>query len=122
MSNGGRTIILVDDHAVVREGYRAVLHKQPGLRVVAEAADGADAYRLFKQARPDLVIMDLTLPGISGIETIRRIRAWDPSKPFAPAPEATSPRRVRRTPWCGPSTTCSTDGLRSARTWIANSR
>ncbi len=79
MSNGGRTIVLVDDHSVVREGYRAVLHKQPGLRVVAEAADGADAYRLFKQMRPDLVIIDLTLSGVSGIETIRRIRAWDPA-------------------------------------------
>jgi DNA-binding NarL/FixJ family response regulator len=77
MNGDGRTIMLVDDHAVVREGYRAVLHKQPGLRVVAEAEDGAAAYRLFKLTRPDLVIMDLTLPGIGGIEVIRRIRQWD---------------------------------------------
>jgi two-component system, NarL family, invasion response regulator UvrY len=76
MSSGG-TIMLVDDHAVVREGYRSVLQKQPGLRVVAEASDGAEAYRLFKDVRPDLVIMDLTMPGIGGIETIRRIRQWD---------------------------------------------
>jgi len=71
------TIMLVDDHAVVREGYRALLQKQPGLRVVAEAGDGAEAYRLFKSARPDLVIMDLTMPGFGGIEAIRRIRQWD---------------------------------------------
>ena len=71
------TIMLVDDHAVVREGYRAVLQKQPGLRVVAEASDGAEAYRLFKATAPDLVIMDLAMPGISGIEAIRRIRQWD---------------------------------------------
>jgi DNA-binding NarL/FixJ family response regulator len=77
--NNGRTIMLVDDHAVVREGYRAVLHKQGGLLVVAEAADGAEAYRLFKTMRPDLVIMDLTLPGIGGIEALRRIRQWDPA-------------------------------------------
>jgi two-component system, NarL family, invasion response regulator UvrY len=77
MNGAGGTIMLVDDHAVVREGYRSVLQKQPGLRVVAEAADGADAYRLFKQARPDLVIMDLAMPGIGGIEAIRRIRQWD---------------------------------------------
>ncbi len=77
--SGGRIIMLVDDHAVVREGYRAVLHKQPGLQVVAEAADGAEAYLLFKKTRPDLVIMDLSLPGIGGIETIRRIRQWDPA-------------------------------------------
>jgi len=76
MSSGG-TIMLVDDHAVVREGYRSVLQKQPGLRVVAEASDGAEAYRLFKDVRPDLVIMDMTMPGIGGIETIRRIRQWD---------------------------------------------
>lgn len=76
MSSGG-TIMLVDDHAVVREGYRSVLQKQPGLRVVAEASDGAEAYRLFKDVRPDLVIMDLIMPGIGGIETIRRIRQWD---------------------------------------------
>jgi DNA-binding NarL/FixJ family response regulator len=69
--------MLVDDHAVVREGYRSVLQKQPGLRVIAEASDGAEAYRLFKEVRPDLVIMDLTMPGIGGIETIRRIRQWD---------------------------------------------
>lgn len=77
MNPPGTTIMLVDDHAVVREGYRAVLQKQPGLRVVAEAADGAEAYRLFKETRPDLVIMDLSMEGIGGIEAIRRIRQWD---------------------------------------------
>jgi two-component system, NarL family, invasion response regulator UvrY len=73
------TIMLVDDHAVVREGYRSVLHKQPGLRIIAEASDGAEAYLLYKRARPGLVIMDLTLPGAGGIETIRHIRQWDPA-------------------------------------------
>jgi two-component system, NarL family, invasion response regulator UvrY len=77
MTEPRRTIMLVDDHAVVREGFSAVLRKQPGLRVVAEAADGAEAYRLFKEVRPDLVIMDLAMPGIGGIEAVRRIRQWD---------------------------------------------
>jgi len=77
MSGSGGTIMLVDDHAVVREGYRSVLQKQPGLQVVAEASDGTEAYRLFKEFRPDLVIMDLTMSGIGGIEAIRRIRQWD---------------------------------------------
>jgi DNA-binding NarL/FixJ family response regulator len=72
-------ILLVDDHAIVREGYRAVLQRQPGLRVAAEAADGAEAYRLYKEVRPDLVIMDLAMPGIGGVEAIRRIRQWDGS-------------------------------------------
>ncbi|NPV20960.1 response regulator transcription factor [Bradyrhizobium aeschynomenes] len=79
MTTAAGTIMLVDDHAVVREGYRSMLQKQPGLRVVAEAADGAEAYRLFKEVRPDLVIMDLTMPGVGGIEGIRRIRQWDRS-------------------------------------------
>ncbi len=72
-----RTIMLVDDHAIVREGYRALLQKQPQLQVVAEASDGAEAYRLFKEVMPDLVIMDLTMPGLGGIEAIKRIKQWD---------------------------------------------
>jgi DNA-binding NarL/FixJ family response regulator len=70
-------IMLVDDHAVVREGYRSLLQKQPQFEVVAEAGDGAEAYRLFKEVRPDLVIMDLTMPGLGGIEAVKRIRQWD---------------------------------------------
>lgn len=70
-------IMLVDDHAIVREGYRALLQKQPGLQVVAEASEGAAAYRLFKEVKPDLVIMDLTMPGLGGIEAVRRIRQWE---------------------------------------------
>ena len=77
MKTAGGTIMLVDDHAVVREGYRSVLQKQPGLKVIAEASDGAEAYRLFKEVRPDVVVMDLAMPGIGGIEAIRRIRQWD---------------------------------------------
>lgn len=77
MSEAGCAIMLVDDHAVVREGYRSMLQKQPGLRVVAEASDGAEAYRLFKSTAPDLVIMDLSMEGVGGIEAIRRIRQWD---------------------------------------------
>ncbi len=77
MSISEATILLVDDHAVVREGYRSVLKKQPGLRVIAEASDGAEAYRLFKETKPDLVIMDLSMREVGGIEAIRRIRQWD---------------------------------------------
>jgi two-component system invasion response regulator UvrY len=79
MKDGNRTILLVDDHAIVREGYRSILQKQPGLQVIAEAAEGAEAYRLFRQTQPDLVIMDLTMSGIGGIEAIRRIRQLDPN-------------------------------------------
>jgi two-component system, NarL family, invasion response regulator UvrY len=67
-------ILLVDDHAIVREGYRALLAKQPDMQVVAEAADGAEAYLRFKECSPNLVITDLSLPGISGLEVIARIK------------------------------------------------
>jgi two-component system, NarL family, invasion response regulator UvrY len=70
-------VMLADDHAIVREGYRSLLHKQDRLEVVAEASDGAEAYRVYKEARPDLLIMDISMPGIGGVEAIRRIRMWD---------------------------------------------
>ncbi|MFE1599864.1 response regulator [Methylobacterium sp. ID0610] len=71
------TILLVDDHPVVREGYRRLLERQPGLSVVAEADSAAEAYRLYKLHAPSLVILDLSLPGPGGIEAIRHIRQWD---------------------------------------------
>src|SRR5664280_2041034 len=70
-------ILLVDDHAIVREGYRALLAKQPGLQVAAEAADGVQGYQRFKECSPDVVITDLSLPGISGLELISRIKQRD---------------------------------------------
>lgn len=68
------SILLVDDHAIVREGYRALLSKQAGLRVLAEAGDSAQAYLLFKQHEPDLVISDISMAGSSGLELIVRIK------------------------------------------------
>lgn len=70
-------IILIDDHPVVREGYRRLLERQPGLSIVAEGESAAEAYRLYKAHEPDLVILDLSLPGPSGIEAIRHIRQRD---------------------------------------------
>lgn len=71
-------ILLVDDHPVVREGYRRLLERQPGYRVVAEAETAAEAYRAYKASGPTVVIMDLALPGPSGLEAVRHIRQWDP--------------------------------------------
>lgn len=70
-------ILLVDDHPVVREGYRRLLERQPGFKVVAEADDAASAYRAYRQSSPDVVVMDLALPGPGGIEAVRHIRQWD---------------------------------------------
>ncbi len=73
----GVSILLVDDHPVVREGYRRLLERQPGYIVVAEAGDAAGAYRAYRETKPDLVIMDLSLPGAGGLEAVRHIRQWD---------------------------------------------
>ncbi len=70
-------VLLVDDHAVVRAGYRTLLEKQEGMGVVAEACDAASAYRLYKELQPDVVIMDISMPGRGGIDAIEHIRRWD---------------------------------------------
>jgi DNA-binding NarL/FixJ family response regulator len=66
-------LLLVDDHAVVRAGYRALLDDLQGLEIVAEADTGDAAVKFFVEHVPDVVIMDLSLPGIGGLEAIRRI-------------------------------------------------
>lgn len=70
-------ILLVDDHPIVREGYRRLIERQPGYRVVAEAETAAEAYEAYRRAAPDVVVMDVSLPGASGIEALRHIRQWD---------------------------------------------
>ena len=71
-------VLLVDDHAVVREGYRRLLERTPEIEVVAEAATGEDAYRAFCDLNPDVVVMDINLTGMSGIEAARRMLAREP--------------------------------------------
>jgi len=71
-------ILVVDDHAVVREGLVSLLQRQSDLQVVAEAADGASAIRLYRQHRPDLVVLDLRLPDLDGAEVTAAIRAEFP--------------------------------------------
>lgn len=69
--------MLVDDHAVVREGYRRLIEKQTDMAVIAEAPDGNAAYTLYKLHCPDVVVLDLTMPGRGGIEVICHLRQWD---------------------------------------------
>jgi DNA-binding NarL/FixJ family response regulator len=71
------SILLVDDHPVVREGYRRLLETRPQFSVCAEAEEVTQAYVSYKTHRPDVVVMDLTLQGASGLEAVRRIREWD---------------------------------------------
>jgi len=70
-------VMLVDDHAVVRAGYKMLLKNTPEITVVAEASSGEEAYQLYSAHKPDVVVMDLSLPGIGGIEAIKRIYSRD---------------------------------------------
>ena len=70
-------VMLVDDHAVVRMGFRLLLDGTPDVRVVAEAESGEDAIRKLQEVRPDIVVLDLSMPGIGGLEALSRILARD---------------------------------------------
>jgi two-component system, NarL family, response regulator LiaR len=72
------TVLLVDDHAVVRQGVRAFLATQPDLSVVAEAASGTEAVTLASQNVPDVVLIDLIMPDMDGVEATRRIKQASP--------------------------------------------
>ncbi len=71
-------VMLVDDHAVVRMGFKLLLEAAPDIKVVAEAESGEQAIRLFSELHPDVVVMDITMPGMGGLEAIERIRAREP--------------------------------------------
>jgi DNA-binding NarL/FixJ family response regulator len=72
-------ILLADDHPVVRDGLAAMLGTQPDFQVVGEAGNGAEAVAEAARLRPDVVLMDLEMPSLDGIEAIRRLRAADPA-------------------------------------------
>jgi len=74
LGNGALRIMLVEDHATVREGLRLLVDRQPDMTVVAEASTGDDAVRRATRDNPDLVIMDLSMPGSSGLLATRALR------------------------------------------------
>lgn len=79
MTESSIRIMLVDDHALVREGVRHVLTATPGFEVVGEAADGESALQLAPTVAPDLVVLDLSMPGGSGLELATRLRTLLPA-------------------------------------------
>ncbi|MGE0705842.1 MAG: response regulator [Vicinamibacterales bacterium] len=79
MSDGSIKVMLADDHAVVRMGFRVLLESSGDVTVVAEAESGEDAVRRFPEVRPDVLVMDLSMPGIGGLEAVSRILARDAS-------------------------------------------
>ena len=74
---GPTRILLADDHEVVRAGYRRLLESTPNLEVMAEVENGEEAYSHYCDLQPDVVVMDLTMPGMGGLEASRRILAHD---------------------------------------------
>lgn len=71
-------ILLVDDHAVVRQGFKLILNQQPDMEVIGEASQGREAIEFATTLRPDLVIMDIAMPEVNGVEATRRIIEQNP--------------------------------------------
>lgn len=73
----GIRIIVADDHKILREGLRVVINREPDMEIIAEASDGQMALDMIDELRPDVVVMDLAMPNMTGIEAIRRISEND---------------------------------------------
>lgn len=115
--------MLVDDHAVVRSGYRAYLERVPGFEVVLEAGTADEAYLGYRRLEPDIVIMDIRLPGASGIEASRRILAFDSRARILVFSMYSGPSFVRQALDVGVlgvvGKDCSPDALRDAAVVVA---
>jgi DNA-binding NarL/FixJ family response regulator len=72
------TVLVVDDHAILRTGVANIINQEPDLAVVAEAADGVEALAAFDRYHPDVTLLDLRMPVMEGVETVRHIRERDP--------------------------------------------
>ena len=73
------TVLIVDDHAVLRAGLRALLNLQPDIEVVGEAAEGAEALTMVQRLQPDVVLMDISLPGMDGLEVTAKLKKAHPN-------------------------------------------
>ncbi|MEV4352864.1 response regulator [Nonomuraea sp. NPDC051941] len=82
MSAADITVMLADDQAMIRDCLRLILEDQPGIRVVAEAADGAEAVALARRLRPDVCLVDIQMPGLDGIEVTRALAGPEVADPL----------------------------------------
>lgn len=87
-------VLLVDDHALVRRGVRMFMETQPGITIVGEASTGEEAVAFVETDPPDIVLMDLILPGISGVEATRRIKATSPGTQVIALTSSQEPEHV----------------------------
>lgn len=71
-------IILADDHVILRAGVKRIIHENPELTVIGEAGDGLELLRLLEEATPDMVILDISMPGLRGLEAIKIIKGLYP--------------------------------------------
>ncbi len=89
-------VLLADDHAVVRMGFRLLLQSTEGMSVVAEADSGESACQKYVETSPDVVVMDLAMPGMGGLEALKRIRARDPQARVLTLSAQDDPMHARR--------------------------
>jgi DNA-binding NarL/FixJ family response regulator len=82
MANAPIDIFIVDDHRILRDGLALIIGREPDMRVTGSAASGEEALDALRDARPSLILMDLNLPGLSGVETIRALRQRDVAIPI----------------------------------------
>jgi two-component system, NarL family, invasion response regulator UvrY len=90
------TVLLVDDHAVVRTGFRLLLQSVTDISAVYEAESGEVAYQRYVELAPDVIVMDLAMPGMGGLEALRRIRARDPHARILTLSAHDDPTHARR--------------------------
>ena len=88
-------VLLADDHAMMRDGLRAILGAQDDIDVVGEAEDGVAAVEVAPELRPDVIVMDIRMPRLDGIEATRRLVAKDDNRPARARADDVRPRRVR---------------------------
>lgn len=119
-------VLFADDYSVVRAGYRHLLQSATDIQIIAEADSGEEACRLYAETNPDVAVMDISMPGIGGLEALRRIRAQDPNARvliFTMHDDAVFPARAFEAGACGYlSKSCPPDALIEAVRTIAVGR